>query len=126
MNFDNWYRCCILKACGADILLPWWWWSSKPLGGLYFITSHFLFLFKLKGAYIFILDSYKRYKEIFFIYSFVQIEAHVGSVNDLAFSYPNKQLCIVTCGEDRSIKVQTLLHPLLFKIKFTFFKLKNI
>ncbi|GJX43301.1 topless-related protein 4-like protein isoform X1 [Tanacetum coccineum] len=34
----------------------------------------------------------------------VQIEAHVGSVNDLAFSYPNKQLCIVTCGEDRLIK----------------------
>lgn len=34
-----------------------------------------------------------------------QIEAHVGSVNDLAFSYPNKQLCVVTCGEDRVIKV---------------------
>nr|XP_043628394.1 topless-related protein 4-like [Erigeron canadensis] len=35
----------------------------------------------------------------------LEIEAHVGSVNDIAFSYPNKQLCIVTCGEDRSIKV---------------------
>lgn len=35
----------------------------------------------------------------------IQIEAHSGSVNDLAFSYPNKQLCIVTCGEDRLIKV---------------------
>ncbi|XP_015894468.3 topless-related protein 4-like isoform X2 [Ziziphus jujuba] len=35
----------------------------------------------------------------------LEIEAHVGSVNDLAFSYPNKQLCIVTCGEDRVIKV---------------------
>ena len=34
----------------------------------------------------------------------IQIEAHVGSVNDLAFSYPNK-LCVVTCGEDRVIKV---------------------
>lgn len=34
----------------------------------------------------------------------IQIEAHVGSVNDLAFSYPNK-LCVVTCGEDRFIKV---------------------
>lgn len=40
-----------------------------------------------------------------------QIEAHVGSVNDLAFAYPNKQLCIVTCGEDRSIKV---CFPLLY------------
>lgn len=35
----------------------------------------------------------------------MQIEAHVGSVNDLSFSYPNKQLSIVTCGEDRLIKV---------------------
>jgi WD40 repeat protein len=34
-----------------------------------------------------------------------QIEAHAGSVNDLAFSYPNKQLCVVTCGDDRVIKV---------------------
>jgi WD40 repeat protein len=34
-----------------------------------------------------------------------QIDAHAGSVNDLAFSYPNKQLCFVTCGEDRVIKV---------------------
>ncbi|PWA73375.1 WUS-interacting protein 2 [Artemisia annua] len=35
----------------------------------------------------------------------LEIDAHIGSVNDLAFSYPNKQLCIVTCGEDRLIKV---------------------
>lgn len=43
---------------------------------------------------------------LFFLPNFsIQIEAHVGSVNDLAFSYPNKQLCLVTCGEDRVIKV---------------------
>ncbi|KAI3781936.1 hypothetical protein L2E82_11964 [Cichorium intybus] len=35
----------------------------------------------------------------------LEIEAHGGNVNDLAFSYPNKQLCIVTCGDDRLIKV---------------------
>lgn len=35
----------------------------------------------------------------------IQIEAHGGSVNDLAFSYPNKQLSVVTCGDDRAIKV---------------------
>ncbi|XP_063945193.1 topless-related protein 4 isoform X5 [Daucus carota subsp. sativus] len=35
----------------------------------------------------------------------LEIEAHVGSVNDIAFCFPNKQLCIVTCGEDRLIKV---------------------
>lgn len=37
--------------------------------------------------------------------TFWQIDAHVGGVNDLAFSYPNKQLCIVTCGDDKLIKV---------------------
>ncbi|XP_022755149.1 topless-related protein 4-like [Durio zibethinus] len=53
-------------------------------------------------------------KHIVHIYSYhggddlrnnLEIEAHVGSVNDLAFSYPNKQLCVVTCGEDRVMKV---------------------
>ncbi|KAG7021233.1 Topless-related protein 4 [Cucurbita argyrosperma subsp. argyrosperma] len=53
-------------------------------------------------------------KSIVHIYSYqagddlrnhLEIEAHVGSVNDLAFSYPNKQLSLVTCGEDRVIKV---------------------
>ncbi|KAI4344161.1 hypothetical protein L6164_011423 [Bauhinia variegata] len=53
-------------------------------------------------------------KHIVHIYSYhggddlrnhLEIDAHVGSVNDLAFSYPNKQLCVVTCGEDRIIKV---------------------
>ncbi|KAE8657881.1 Protein TOPLESS [Hibiscus syriacus] len=53
-------------------------------------------------------------KHIVHIYSYhggddlrnrLEIEAHVGSVNDLAFSYPNKQLCVVTCGDDRFIKV---------------------
>jgi len=35
----------------------------------------------------------------------MQVDAHIGSVNDLAFSHPNKQLCIVTCGDDKLIKV---------------------
>ncbi|XP_047321907.1 topless-related protein 4-like isoform X2 [Impatiens glandulifera] len=35
----------------------------------------------------------------------LEIDAHAGSVNDIAFSYPNKPLSIVTCGEDRLIKV---------------------
>ncbi|GAB2300307.1 Topless- protein 4 [Dionaea muscipula] len=51
-------------------------------------------------------------KHIVHIYSYtandlrnhLEIDAHAGSVNDLAFSFPNK-LCIVTCGEDRLIKV---------------------
>jgi WD40 repeat protein len=53
-------------------------------------------------------------KHIVHIYSYhggddlrnhLEIEAHTGSVNDIAFSYPNKQICIITCGEDRLIKV---------------------
>ncbi|GMP74627.1 hypothetical protein CsSME_00031998 [Camellia sinensis var. sinensis] len=53
-------------------------------------------------------------KNIVHIYSYhggndvrnhLEIDAHSGSVNDLAFSYPNKQLSIVTCGENRLIKV---------------------
>ena len=29
----------------------------------------------------------------------------MGAVNDLAFANPNRQLCVVTCGDDQLIKV---------------------
>ncbi|CAN6486440.1 unnamed protein product [Victoria cruziana] len=35
----------------------------------------------------------------------LEIDAHAGGVNDIAFSLPNKQLCIITCGDDKTIKV---------------------
>ncbi|KAF8412884.1 hypothetical protein HHK36_000856 [Tetracentron sinense] len=35
----------------------------------------------------------------------LEIDAHIGGVNDIAFAHPNKQLCIVTCGDDKKIKV---------------------
>ncbi|XP_062081757.1 protein TOPLESS-RELATED PROTEIN 2-like isoform X2 [Humulus lupulus] len=35
----------------------------------------------------------------------LEIDAHVGGVNDIAFAHPNKQHCIVTCGDDKMIKV---------------------
>ena len=41
-----------------------------------------------------------------------QIDAHVGGVNDLAFSNPNKQLCVITCGDDKTIKVSNFLSYL--------------
>ena len=53
-------------------------------------------------------------KHIVHIYSYhggedlrnhLEIDAHAGNVNDLAFSQPNQQLCVVTCGEDKTIKV---------------------
>ncbi|XWS43099.1 hypothetical protein CRYUN_Cryun16bG0072700 [Craigia yunnanensis] len=36
---------------------------------------------------------------------YLELDAHVGGVNGLAFSHPNKQLCVITCGDDRTIKV---------------------
>jgi len=39
------------------------------------------------------------------MYSWLQIDAHAGGVNDLAFSILNKQLRIITCGDDKLIKV---------------------
>jgi len=39
---------------------------------------------------------------------FNQVDAHVGGVNDLAFAHPNKQLCVVTCGDDKLIKVHKI------------------
>ncbi|XVF24780.1 hypothetical protein REPUB_Repub13aG0157100 [Reevesia pubescens] len=53
-------------------------------------------------------------KHIVHIYSYhgsddlrnhLEIDAHVGNVSDLAFSQPNKQLCVITCGEDKTIKL---------------------
>ncbi|KAG6472557.1 hypothetical protein ZIOFF_070023 [Zingiber officinale] len=35
----------------------------------------------------------------------LEIDAHIGSVNDIAFSYPKKTLSIITCGDDKAIKV---------------------
>jgi len=39
------------------------------------------------------------------LWQHLEIDAHVGGVNDLAFSHPNKQMCIITCGDDKTIKV---------------------
>ncbi|XP_010539522.1 PREDICTED: protein TOPLESS-like [Tarenaya hassleriana] len=35
----------------------------------------------------------------------LEMDAHAGGVNDIAFSTPNKQLCVITCGDDKTIKV---------------------
>ncbi|WVY91714.1 hypothetical protein V8G54_037228 [Vigna mungo] len=42
----------------------------------------------------------------------IQIDAHVGGVNDLAFSHPNKQLCVITCGDHKTIKINARKHIL--------------
>ncbi|XP_020265607.1 topless-related protein 1-like isoform X2 [Asparagus officinalis] len=35
----------------------------------------------------------------------LEIDAHAGGVNDIAFSQPNNKFCVVTCGDDKLIKV---------------------
>ncbi|XP_074312655.1 topless-related protein 4-like isoform X2 [Silene latifolia] len=35
----------------------------------------------------------------------LEIDAHAGNVSDLAFTILDKQLCIITCGDDKTIKV---------------------
>ncbi|XP_021616763.1 topless-related protein 4 isoform X2 [Manihot esculenta] len=78
-------------------------WS--PDGSLFGVaySKHIVHLYSYHGS-----DDVKNYREI---------EAHVGSVNDLAFSYPNERLSVVTCGEDRVIKVW---DPATGNAKFTF------
>ncbi|KAE8796896.1 Topless-related protein 1 [Hordeum vulgare] len=57
----------------------------------------------------------------FQIYTFVpngelrqqaEIDAHIGGVNDIAFSHTNKSLSIITCGDDKLIKpFQPVVSP---------------
>ncbi|KAL8553899.1 hypothetical protein ACS0TY_002242 [Phlomoides rotata] len=47
----------------------------------------------------------------------LEIDAHVGGVNDIAFAHPNKQLCVVTCGDDKMIKVWDLTGRKLFNFE---------
>ncbi|KAL5228439.1 hypothetical protein ABZP36_016704 [Zizania latifolia] len=47
----------------------------------------------------------------------LEIDAHSGGVNDIAFSRPNKQLCVVTCGDDKLIKVWDMQGQKLFSFE---------
>ncbi|CAA0827363.1 Topless-related protein 4 [Striga hermonthica] len=66
-------------------------WSSD--GNLFGVaySKHIVHLYAYFGG-----DDLRNHREI---------DAHIGSVSDLAFSHPNKQLCVITCGEDKAIKV---------------------
>lgn len=37
----------------------------------------------------------------------LQINAHDGRVNDLAFDHRDKELYLITCGDDKLIKVDS-------------------
>ncbi|KAG6531771.1 hypothetical protein ZIOFF_005591 [Zingiber officinale] len=46
----------------------------------------------------------------------LEIDAHIGSVNDIAFSYPKKTLSIITCGNDKATKVSKTMWLISQKI----------
>ncbi|KAF3456286.1 hypothetical protein FNV43_RR00936 [Rhamnella rubrinervis] len=77
-------------------------------------TKHLIHLYAIQG-----LDNIWRHALIQFLLLFRQdiIDAHVGGVNDLVFSHPNKQLCVVTCGDDKLIKVWDLSGKKLFNFE---------
>ncbi|KAK4586600.1 hypothetical protein RGQ29_023666 [Quercus rubra] len=76
--------------------------SWSPDGNLIGVafTKHLVHLFAYQGP-----NDLRQHLEI---------DAHFGSVNDLAFSHPNKQLCVVTCGNDKLVKVWDLAGRNLF------------
>lgn len=47
----------------------------------------------------------------------LEVDAHAGAVNDIAFAYPNKQLCVLTCGDDKLIKVWDLSGRKLYTLE---------
>lgn len=55
------------------------------------------------------IQSYKMLHDEFFLVV-IQIDAHIGSVNDIAFSHPKQQMSVITCGEDKIIKVWILYY----------------
>ena len=46
----------------------------------------------------------------------LEIDAQVGGVNNMVFVRPNKRLCIVTCGDDKLIKVASF-YSIIQKVK---------
>ncbi|XP_077217768.1 protein TPR1-like isoform X2 [Tasmannia lanceolata] len=69
------------------------WSPDGSLMGIAF-TKHLIHLYSYHGS-----NDLRQHLEV---------DAHVGRVNDLAFCHPNKQLCVVTCGDDKLIKVWDL------------------
>lgn len=79
--------------------------SWSPDGNLIGVafTKHLVHLFAYQGP-----NDLRQHLEI---------DAHFGNVNDLAFSHPNKQLCVVTCGNDKLVKVWDLAGRILFRFE---------
>ncbi|XP_045791919.1 topless-related protein 2-like [Trifolium pratense] len=55
-----------------------------------------------------LIQLYTSYHVSKSLQKYLEIEAHDGRVNDIGFSFSKNQLCIVTCGDDKLIKVWDL------------------
>lgn len=67
----------------------------------YVLLSALYYLFYHSRFFFFFFYNYNNFtSNILF-----QLDAHVGSVNDIAFSNPLNQMSIISCGDDKTIKV---------------------
>ncbi|KAM0933886.1 putative transcription factor WD40-like family [Dioscorea sansibarensis] len=84
----------LVKEPGVSVNRILW----SPDGSLFGVaySRHIVQLYSYHGG-----DDVRQHLQVI---GFVD-DAHVGGVNDLAFSHPNKQLCVITCGDDKMIKV---------------------
>ncbi|GMY29240.1 protein TOPLESS-like [Fagus crenata] len=96
-NFKVWdigacstkFKAALVKNSDVSINRIMW----SPDGSLFGVaySKHILQLFSYHGGH----DVQQQ----------LEIDAHVGGVNDLAFAAPHEQLMVITCGDDKTIKV---------------------
>ncbi|XP_018440659.2 topless-related protein 3 [Raphanus sativus] len=88
-KFTNQFQALIAKETPISVTRVAWSPDGNFIGVAY--SKHLVHLYAFSGP-----NDLRQHAEI---------DAHVGAVNDLAFAIPNRQLCVVTCGDDKLIKV---------------------
>ncbi|CAA7024735.1 unnamed protein product [Microthlaspi erraticum] len=88
-NCSHQFQALIAKETPISVTRVAWSPDGKFIGVAY--TKHLIHLYTFAGP-----NDLRQHSEI---------EAHVGAVNDLAFANPHEQRCVVTCGDDKLVKV---------------------
>ncbi|KAF3541577.1 hypothetical protein F2Q69_00024917 [Brassica cretica] len=88
-NCTNQFQALIAKETPISVTCVAWSPDGNFIGVTY--SKHLVHLYAFSGP-----NDLRQHAEI---------DAHMGAVNDLAFAIPNRQLCVVTCGDDKLIKV---------------------